>query len=290
MEENKKNLVKLRVKLDKAIDDGNMEEIDMLMNEILSIEKISIEPLEPVKFAETVKNIKKEKDGFIMKRKFKFTKTAAIAATITIIAVSGVSGAMLLNSYSFTSGDKFYTISSDQELDQNSLKDLANELENSTINTQNQLDSKSVNFKSVEEAEKYFDMKIKLPDVMPDLELSEVKGEHMEVGEGDSNSSKDEVWITYGSPNEKAFAVTTVRRNVGKDSTFLSRSDMDEGSLGKYTSSKGYEFTKINESDESGEKTANIYIVNNDNYQYSLCFFGFDESERLEIVDSLNLD
>ncbi len=290
MEENKKDLVKLRAKLDKAIDNGDMTLIDTLMNEILSIEKISIEPVSPFEFAETVKNIKKEKDGFVMKRKFKFTKTAAIAAAITVIAVSGVSGAMILNSYSFGSGDKFYTVSSDQELDQNSLNAIAEEMDKSINRAENKLESKSVNFKSVEEAEKYFDMNIKLPDIMPDLKLSELKGERTEIGENASKGFKDEIWATYGNPNEKAFGFTVIRLNSDKDVIYSSRVDMDEGSMDKYISSKGYEFTKINESDESGEKTANIYIINKDNYKYSLAFFGFDESEALKIVDSLNLE
>lgn len=68
MTENKNNLVDLRIKLDNAIDDGNMEEIDILLNEISDIDNDSIEPDNVEEFVKSVKR-EIEKGGYAGKRR-----------------------------------------------------------------------------------------------------------------------------------------------------------------------------------------------------------------------------
>ena len=91
MTENKNNLVDLRIKLDNAIDDGNMEEIDILLNDISDIDNDSIEPDNVEEFVKSVKR-EIEKGGIKMKRKVNFKRMVAIAAAIVAVVGVVVSG------------------------------------------------------------------------------------------------------------------------------------------------------------------------------------------------------
>jgi len=298
MAENKRNLGKLRIKLDKAIDDGNMEDVDMLLNEILSIDEDSIEPDNCFEFAQSIR-CKNKKGGITMKRKFNFKRMAVIAAAIAAISVVGVSGSMLIKQYSYTDGDKFYTLSVDGNLDNETLNRIEESIKSGRVITDpadltdgnpdasaEPTAAEEKNFKSVKEAEEYYDMRIPLPEIMPDLELKDIKGEKFSFGE---NSSSSEVWATYGDFNKKAFGITVKKSDFETGVSSLASNDMDEGSHSEYVSSKGYKFDKFNESDESKERTANIYSISKDNYQYSLVFYNFSEDETRGIVDSFDL-
>ena len=123
MTENKNNLVDLRIKLDNAIDDGNMEEIDILLNDISDIDNDSIEPDNVEEFVKSVKR-EIEKGGIKMKRKVNFKRMVAIAAAIVAVVGVGVSGSSLFKQYVFSDGDKFYTLSSDSDFDENALDEI----------------------------------------------------------------------------------------------------------------------------------------------------------------------
>ncbi len=300
MTENKNNLVDLRIKLDNAIDDGNMEEIDTLLNEILSVDRDFIEPENVEEFAKSVKR-KIEKGGIEMKRKVNFKRMVAIAAAIVAVVGVGVSGSSLFKQYAFSDGDKFYTLSADSDFDENALDEIKESVksgksitdpkaftgENSPeigIGRPSDIEKKS--FDSIEEAEKYLEMKVVLPKVMPDLEIASIEGSKAEFGE---NNSYSEIWATYGDIYTKAFGVTVKKMNFEEGVSSLTSNDMDEGSHGEYVSPKGYKFDKFNESDETKERTANIYITSIGDYQYSFAFYNFSDEERENIVDSFDL-
>ena len=300
MTENKNSLVDLRIKLDNAIDGGNMEEIDILLNEISNIDNDSIEPDNVEEFAESVKR-KIEKGGIKMKRKVNFKRMVAIAAAIVAVVGVGVSGSSLFKQYVFSDGDKFYTLSSDSDLDENALDEIKEYIKSGKsitdpkalagdnspeigIGLSSDIEEKS--FDSIEEAEKYLGMKVVLPKVMPDLEIAAVKGSKAKFGE---NNSYSEIWATYGDIYTKAFGVTVKKMNFEEGVSSLTSNDMDEGSHGEYVSPKGYKFDKFNESDEAKERTANIYFTSIGDYQYSFVFYNFSEEERENIVGSFDL-
>ncbi len=286
MEKNNKNLIKLRMEIEKAIDDGDIESIDILLDKLPIDKNNFIKPENPFKFAEDIKN-KNRKDDITMKRKLKFTKTAAIAAAIASIATVSISGAILLNHYSFSKGDKFYTITSNQEIDKSTLDNILEKSEENPLSKAKAEIGEKISFNSIDEAKESFNINIPLPEIMPNLELSNIFGEKMDFG---TDSSKTEVWATYGNPEKKAFGITAVKYDFNEDVTSATISDIDEGTLGEYTTAKGYKFSTFKESDETKEKTAYIYSISKDNYKYAFSFFGFSESEMNNILDSLNLE
>ena len=300
MTENKNNLVDLRIKLDNAIDDGNMEEIDILLNDISDIDNDSIEPDNVEEFVKSVKR-EIEKGGIKMKRKVNFKRMVAIAAAIVAVVGVGVSGSSLFKQYVFSDGDKFYTLSSDSDFDENALDVIEKSIKSgeemtvpkaltgessSEIGIGKASDIEEKSFNSIEEAEKYLGMKVVLPKVMPDLEISAIKGSKIEFGENNSSST---IWATYGDIYTKAFGITVRKMNFEEGVSALTSTDMDEGSHGEYVSPKGYKFDKFNESDETKERTANIYFTSIGDYQYSFTFYNFSEDERRNIIDSFDL-
>ncbi len=294
MKKNKNNLVDLRIKLDNAIDLGNMEEVYALLNEISDFDKDFIEPDDVYEFAKSVR-LKDKKGGNIMKRKFNFKRTVVIAAAIVAVVGIGVSGSALFKQYNFSDGDKFYTLSADQNVDKEVLDEIEKNIKDGkTIIPPESNDKESgasvkkaeiESFSSIEEAEKHFSMKVSTPNVMPDLELKSVTGTKTDFGE----KGLSEIWAVYGDINEKCFGITVKKSDLEPENYILSSTDMDKGSHDEYVSQKGYKFDKFNESNDTKEKTANIYTTLKDNYQYSFVFYNFSENEIKEIVDSFDL-
>ena len=183
----------------------------------------------------------------------------AIAAAIVAVVGVGVSGSSLFKQYVFSDGDKFYTLSSDSDFDENALDEIEKSIpkaltgeSSSEIGIGKASDIEEKSFNSIEEAEKYLGMKVVLPKVMPDLEISAIKGSKIEFGENNSSST---IWATYGDIYTKAFGITVRKMNFEEGVSALTSTDMDEGSHGEYVSPKGYKFDKFNESDETKERT-----------------------------------
>ena len=126
-----------------------------------------------------------------------------------------------------------------------------------------------------------------MPDKMPALKLSEVTGTKMYAGE---NSSVSTIWANYGDTNEKAFALTVTRNDFSDadDVTHISESDA-YGTGDKFVSEQGYTFERLSDTDEESGKTAEIMTANVGQYEYSMVFFGFDEGEMENIVNSVDL-
>jgi hypothetical protein len=144
-------------------------------------------------------------------------------------------------------------------------------------------------FESVEEAESGLDMEIVMPAALPAMNLDGIDGDRMSFGDGVESRT---AWLTYSDDAGRQFGIT-VERNVappGTPVTHITEHDMDEGSLGSYTSKSGVEYTTLTESnpDDSSE-TAVIATVMIGEYEYALVFVGFDEAERHAILDSADL-
>jgi len=277
--------IKLRIKIDKAIDEGNIQKIQELLDELPTVGEKDIKLENPIEFANRIRIIKNKEEKTMKK---KFSKITLIAASLAVIGAVSVSGAMFYN-YSFQKGDTFYTVTSDKELNKDEVENMAENIEKAKKETQpNESNTaKYIDFDSIEEAEKQLNMDIILPEKMPDLELEEIKASQMYVSE---NSGRTSVWLTYGDVNSKLFGITIIKDDIAdEDVTIISGAEVDEGSMGSYTSKKGYKFTTLKESDEEGKRTADIATIKKGNYEYSLVFFGFEKDEMESIIDSLSL-
>lgn len=261
----------LRAALDRAVDEGNMEEIDRLIKLTPDV------PDMPEDFARSI--IKENKENKAMK-KFKISKVGIIAAAV-VFSCAAVSGTVLVKRYSAAFGNKYIQVAGNEDIDKNELENIAKtEITDEDIKNGNVMVADTVNYNTIEEAEKNLDIKAVLPEIMPELEIDEISGCVL-------NDNRKDMYIVYGN-EDKHFGITIGYEKLNEGETSVTASDIDEGTLDSYTSAKGYKFDTLSESDGNG--TADIYTTHIGDYEYSLVFENFGEKEMKSIVDSTNLE
>ncbi len=272
------NSIKTRLSLDEAIEKGNINEI----NEILDDIDINDEP--DMSLEDLINKCESEEK--VMKKKVSF-KILVAAASMAVIATVSVGAAALLKTYSFSDGDNYVSVTSNGNLSEDEAKALADDaLDANPVPDANNTITPD-KFKTVEEAEKKYDMQVVIPDKMPALKLSEVTGTQTYI---DSESGESTIWATYGDINKKAFGMTITKYDYnGNDITNVMKSDAQPDGEG-YTSDKGYKFEVLKEIDEESGRTAKIYSTTVGNYNYSMVFANFDNSEIEEVVNSVDLE
>lgn len=264
--------------LDRAIEKGNIDKVNSILNDI----NINDEP--DLSLEDLITKCESEENS--MKKRVS-SKVLILAASIAVIAAVSVGAATILKQYNFSHNDNYVTVTSNGDLSKDEAKELADDaLADNTLPNDNNV-VKPDNFKNITEAEKKYDMQVILPKKMPELNLSEVQGSQMYI---DSNNMESTIWATYGDVNKKAFGMTVVKYDY-KDNDVTSTLKTDAQSSGEsFTSDYGYIFDELKESDESSERTAQIYSTTVGNYNYSMVFMGFDNREIKDIVNSTNLD
>lgn len=265
--------IELRRAIDRAIDEGDTEEIERLLSKTPDTEDM------PRDFALSI--ISRCKENKTMK-KLRISKIGVVAAAV-VLCCGAVGGAVLVKHYSMEYGNKYIQVASNEDIDEKELAEIA---KNSAVDIEDIESGKVIvantkTYSSVEEAEKEMGIKAVLPAVMPELKLDKVEGCVL-------NDNRKDMYIEYGSPDTKYFGITLGYEKLGQGESSVTTGDIDEGSLGSYTSAKGYKFDTL---DESGKgKTAHIYTTHVGDYEYSLVFSDFDEKEMEKVVDSVDLE
>jgi uncharacterized Rmd1/YagE family protein len=277
--------------LEAAIDSGDMRGIDSGLERLVSVEPETIAPEDASLFSARILKLSEEKHP--MKHLSKTARVAVVAAAVLLMGVT-VYAAVRMNLFSFQSGDKYVSIRTTDSMTAEEAQAFAEENQNAPPPGEGEAVALAEvvpeqTFNSVAEAEAGMDMVIPLPAAMPELELSSAKGQSFFFGEGNEDRT---VWLEYGNIESGRMLGLTVAREVlaqGEDITSYTEHDMDDGSLGSYTSKTGVKFSTLTESDETGERTAHIANAMVGEYDYAVVFFGFDEAERQEILDSIDL-
>lgn len=268
-------------KLNKAIEAENMEDIENIMKDIPNIEP----DIDVREFSNLVKN-KCHKEANNMKRKLSMKIFVAVAAVVTITCVS-VGAATLLSQFTFFKDGNYVTVTSNENLEEKEAEKLADEVLEEEVKSDETTIAKEDVFNTINEAEEAYNMKVIMPENMPKLNLSELRGTQFYVGD---NSNSSTIWATYGDADTKAFGLTVTKNdfNNSDDVTSISKTDA-EGSGEKYNSLKGYSFNKLYDRDDTSNRTAEIYTISIGNYEYNMIFFGFDENEIENVVNSVDL-
>ncbi len=274
--------------LDTAIDAMDMASIERGLNTLQELEHQPVKAENVQDFAARIKNLNRED-----KMKMKPSKTMKVALVAAIVSAMGITAyaANELKVFSFAKGDKYVTVTTTEDMTQEEAEAMVKMSEGGVqpadADVKMMVEPDSLMFESVEQAEKDMDMNVILPETMPELPVSEIMGQKLDFGHVENRM----LWITYGDPEERAFGLTVGREVVKSTEPVIgySASDMDEGSLGSYTSKNGTVFTTLTESDDASERTAHIATVQVGEYEYTLVFFGFDDAERLAIIDSVDL-
>lgn len=274
--------------LDMAIDSMTLDEINQSMEELSATDPHTIAAEDATHFAARIQKLNKE--HIHMNTSKKTATIAIIAAVITALGVTTYATGMW-NVFSFASGDKFVNVRTTEQLTEQEAKALASDstTDNSEV-PEGALtpETEKFTFDSVEQASQQLDMKIPMPSAMPKMALQDATAEA--VVYGDHGQSKT-AWLNYSDEQGRLMGITVSREIVAKGGslTGVTTTDMDKGSIGSYKSKSGIPFTLFTESDESGQRTAHIATTMQGEYTYSLVFFGFDESQRQAIIDSVDL-
>lgn len=277
---NAKNNIKLRKDLDRAIEQGNIDDIKNIMENIPDC----IPPVSARELADRIMSVNKE----VRPMKNKISKRVFIAAAlIAVAACVSVSAGVVLKSYLFEKDGKFVSVISNAGLSNEEAEAIADDSVKENITPSNEENTlKPQSFDSIEEAEKTLDMEIALPAYNPLSEPEEITGARRYLSD---KSSYAEAWVVYGDVESKIYGIT-VTKNDFEDEEVTGALVTDSRMTGEeFTSDSGFKYNILTDSNESGDKVAYIYITYIGDYEYSMNFYGFDKSEMEKIVNSVDL-
>ena len=273
---------KLCRQLDRAIDAGELAEVDRILAQLDSLAAKTIEAEDQALFAARIKGMGKEH----LSMNKKSMRTVLIAAALVVVVSLGVYAASNWRSFQVTQGDRLVRITTNDSLmTQEQAKQLAQEEVTGTGRPQegNAITLEPVLYQSIEEAQAALGLEVALPEKLPELPLKSVRG--MELNDHDKI-----IWINY-EDGEKLFGVTIswCVPDPNTTTTIIEVDDVDEGSMGSYQAKGGQRFDTLTDTNQDGTKTANIAFAKVGWTEYALVFVGFDEGEIHQILDTVNL-
>lgn len=276
-----KNNIEIRKSIDKAIEKGNMREIEGIMSNIPDCEpKMSVND-----FIKSVKEKCVIKEDNNMKSKFS-TKALIAVAAVAVIGCVSVGAATVFKTFTFNENGKFVSVTANNDISEKEAARLANEAANGNVVPNNENTVKPISFETVEDAEKTYDMTVILPNKKPDLDLSMVQGQKAYFAE---NSSQTTIWAVYGDADKKAYGLTVTKKNYDdEDITDILSTDA-EVTGDKFVSDNGYSFDVLIDSDEATGRSAKIFLTYVGNYEYAINFVNFDDDEIEDVVNSIDL-
>lgn len=282
------NKVEILNKIDAAIDAGDMDSINAGLDELSAMESLTVHPENAKHFAARLQKMNKEKNS--MMRLNRPVRIAIVAAAVMLMGLT-VYAATALNLFNFQQGNKFVTMRTTENMTEQEAKEYVGENVDASVPDGaiiSRPDTQEFTFDTVEQAQETLGMKIAMPSALPDMKLESADGTIARFGDDKETRT---LWLNYSDEQGRIFGITAIREVIkpGTAVTGYTLHDIDDGSLGKYKSKSGTEYTVLTESDETGEKTAHIATVMIGEYEYALVFFGFEEGERQEIIDSTDL-
>lgn len=276
-----KNNIELRKSLDRAIEEGSIEDIKSIINNIPNCTP-------PVSVKELTEKVRADnKEEKFMKNK-KSVKLLIAVAAISVITCASVGAATLLKNYVFDNDGRFISVVSNSDISENEAKELVKDYtQDYDKEKSNYIAPEYMNFETIEEAEKELDMDIVTPGYKPDIELSEIQGIKTYISE---NSSSATAWITYGSPESGICYGITATKMDYQDKDVTSVLSTDSQMTGEeFVSDKGFKYSLLEDKDENSDRVAYMYLTYAGDYEYSVNFFGFDKAEMEKVVNSVDL-
>ena len=265
------NTNNIKNKLNEAVESGNTE----LIREMLGSYPVDGPELSADKFARRIIKLSKEEN------KMKIIVMAAAAVTVCCVSAGA---AVCIKSFGFGEDGKFVRINTNADMSEDEARQIA---QASAEDYGAEHDESAVfddydNFATVEEAEQAYNMKVVLPERMPDLPLTDITGEEFNLGK---DSAEHTLWINYGDPESKAFSLVIEKRDYN-DSDISSTLVTDSELKDTYVSAKGCRFYELEEKGDG--KTATMMSTDIGCYSCTMGYIGFDDEEIKQITDSFD--
>lgn len=274
-------------KIDAAIDAMDESELNAGLEVLANLVPESISAEDAKLFAARIQKINKGKT--IMRKPINSIRIAIVAAVVLAMGITAYATGVL-NIFSFQQDDKFVTFRTTENMTEQDAKDFVGEDVGASVSPEAvmQANTEDFTFESVEQAAEKLEIAAPIPSAMPEMKLDSADGTITNFGD---NLQMRTLWLNYSDDTGRMFGITIVREIMkpGSSVTGYTTTDIDDGSLSKYKSKSGIEYTTLTESDDTGEKIAHIATTVIGEYEYSLIFLGFDEAERQAIIDSADL-
>lgn len=270
------NTNNIKNKLNEAIESGNTE----LIREMLKSYPVDGPELSADKFARRIIKLSKEEN----KMKMNIKKIIIIAAAAATVCCVSAGAAVCIKSFGFGEDGKFVRINTNADMSEDEARQIA---QASAEDYGTEHDESAVfddydSFATVEEAEQAYNMKVVLPERMPDLPLTDITGEEFYL---DKDSAEHTLWIDYGDPESKAFSLVIEKRDYN-DSDISSTLVTDSELKDTYVSAKGCKFYVLE--DKGDGKTATMMSTDIGSYSCTMGYIGFDDEEIKQITDSFD--
>lgn len=279
--------IRLLKEIDAAIDAMDEAGINKGLEALRNLEESPVYVEDSKSYAAHI--LKQSRRENKMIRPKRYVRAAIAAAAIALMGVTAYA-ATTLNLFGFGNGDTYVTVRTNQQISEQEARALvesdgrnpAEQPEDAGM----QVDTEETAYDSVEAAARALDMEIPLPAAMPQMQLESVKATVNKFGDAAESRT---VWIEYEDGQGRMLGITVVREIMSDDVSSFTTNDMDPGSLGTYQSKSGVVYTTLTESDDSGANTAHIATAMIGEYEYSFVFMGFEEAQRQEVIDSVDL-
>ena len=285
-----KNKQQIMAELEAAIDRMDMREIDSGLAHLSSVETQKIEAEDVDLFSARI--LRQSKETQKMKHMRTPIKVIVAAALVLAMGVTAFAATRGLNIFTIQSGNQFAILQTTDHMTDQQLQEFLSESVVGIADLDENAFPPMLNFDSIDQAQAELEIPIVLPAAMPEMEVDRVMGHVISHGEAGTRT----LWLDFTDEAERMLGVTISRSifppNLAPDESYSVGTivEMDDGSLGTYTSASGVEFTTITETEQGGEeRTAHIAIALLGEYQYAIAFHGFDQAERERIIDSIDL-
>lgn len=306
----------LKQKLDQAIDEMDLDGICETLDRLTGLEDHPIAAESPELFAARIKKLDKER-----KQPMKMSKTIrgvfAAAAIIAMLSV-GVYASGAWQRFAFVKDDQMVVVQTgDGKMSQKQAEELAKEgvhvqvassaevpggqlpdpdqmvigedeiqlswTQDAPVDSDINLsvtEKETADYASAQEAAKALGLPLALPEIPDGMAFASAKASSL--GDDKGQSFGKTMWVNYDG-EKRSLGITVDWMKISEKITAVTYHGIEPGSGGSYKTAKGYEFTTVR---EDGSDIATIFCGE---YEYTLVFNGFTESERRQMLDSVDL-
>lgn len=260
--------------LEQAVEQMDLTAINALLDQLDTLEQDSIQPEDPILFADRIRKLHQERTRGMVK--FFNKRVILVAACLAVVLSVGAYAASKWQTFSFFNGGRLVTVTTtDPSVTQAGAKKIMEDDMNAPKNNGNiSVAEPPKEYSSIEAAASAMGMLVLVPENTLELELNQIFAQGTDWG-------TKTIYLTYGKEGRR-LGVTVMLDQPKDGSTVISYSDIHGRNMGTYKNAKGDSFHMLQD-----EKADYAYITS-DEYGYIFIFEGFSNDEIYQVLDSTN--